>query len=166
MTVEKIGASRGKALLIDDETAILRTFRYCLEDAGFVVATAQNSSQAEARLEQEVFDVCFLDLSLGDESGLALLPRLRAAAPWMRIVVATAHSSIDMAVQAMHAGANDFGSIMIEENVVSAAGAPHRFTAAGIQKAINEAGFPAQLRTQQYEFRKMPEVMEEQVITY
>jgi cyclic dehypoxanthinyl futalosine synthase len=66
----------------------------------------------------------------------------------------------------LHAGANDFGSIMIEENVVSAAGAPHRFTAKGIQEAINEAGFPAQLRTQQYEFRKMPELMEEQVITY
>jgi cyclic dehypoxanthinyl futalosine synthase len=66
----------------------------------------------------------------------------------------------------LHAGANDFGSIMIEENVVSAAGAPHRFTAKGIQQAINEAGFPAQLRNQQYEFRKMPELMEEQVITY
>jgi cyclic dehypoxanthinyl futalosine synthase len=66
----------------------------------------------------------------------------------------------------LHAGANDFGSIMIEENVVSAAGAPHRFTASGIQKAINEAGFVAQLRNQQYEFRAMPEVMEEQVINY
>jgi cyclic dehypoxanthinyl futalosine synthase len=71
-----------------------------------------------------------------------------------------------VAQMCLHAGANDFGSIMIEENVVSAAGAPHRFTAAGIQRAINEAGFPAQLRTQQYEFRRMPEVMEEQVITY
>jgi len=66
----------------------------------------------------------------------------------------------------LHAGANDFGSIMIEENVVSAAGAPHRFTAAGIQDAIREAGFVPQLRTQQYEFRKMPDVMEEQVINY
>lgn len=66
----------------------------------------------------------------------------------------------------LHAGANDFGSIMIEENVVSAAGAPYRFTAKGIQKAINEAGFPAQLRNQQYEFRKMPEMIEEQVINY
>jgi cyclic dehypoxanthinyl futalosine synthase len=71
-----------------------------------------------------------------------------------------------VAQMCLHAGANDFGSIMIEENVVSAAGAPHRFTAKGIQQAINEAGFPAQLRTQQYEFREMPEVMEEQVITY
>jgi cyclic dehypoxanthinyl futalosine synthase len=66
----------------------------------------------------------------------------------------------------LHAGANDFGSIMIEENVVSAAGAPHRFTSKSIQQAIGEAGFEPQLRNQQYEFRAMPQVMEEQVITY
>lgn len=66
----------------------------------------------------------------------------------------------------LHAGANDFGSIMIEENVVSAAGAPHRFTSASIQQAIREAGFEPQLRNQQYEFRAIPQVMEEQVITY
>lgn len=66
----------------------------------------------------------------------------------------------------LHAGANDFGSIMIEENVVSAAGAPHRFTYKGIQDAINEAGFVAQLRDQQYDFRALPEDIQEQVITY
>ena len=66
----------------------------------------------------------------------------------------------------LHAGANDFGSIMIEENVVSAAGAPHRFTSASIQQAIQEAGFQPQLRTQKYEFREIPETMEEQVIDY
>jgi cyclic dehypoxanthinyl futalosine synthase len=66
----------------------------------------------------------------------------------------------------LHAGANDFGSIMIEENVVSAAGAPHRFTARSIQQTIREAGFEPQLRNQQYEFRKMPEMAEEQVINY
>ena len=66
----------------------------------------------------------------------------------------------------LNAGANDFGSIMIEENVVSAAGAPHRFTSKGIQDAIKEAGFEPQLRNQQYEFRKLPEMMEEQVIAY
>jgi cyclic dehypoxanthinyl futalosine synthase len=66
----------------------------------------------------------------------------------------------------LHAGANDFGSIMIEENVVSAAGAPHRFTYKGIQDAIREAGFEPQLRNQQYEFRAIPETIEEQVIQY
>jgi cyclic dehypoxanthinyl futalosine synthase len=66
----------------------------------------------------------------------------------------------------LNAGANDFGSIMIEENVVSAAGAPHRFTSKGIQEAIREAGFEPQLRNQQYQFREMPVMMEEQVIDY
>ncbi len=56
----------------------------------------------------------------------------------------------------LHAGANDFGSIMIEENVVSAAGAAFRFTAGGIQEAIREAGFVPQLRTQEYEYRDLP----------
>ncbi|MCB0652442.1 MAG: CofH family radical SAM protein [Saprospiraceae bacterium] len=62
----------------------------------------------------------------------------------------------------LHSGANDFGSIMIEENVVSAAGANHRFTANGIQEAIREAGFTAQLRNQEYEFRELPENIKQQ----
>jgi len=65
----------------------------------------------------------------------------------------------------LNAGANDFGSIMIEENVVSAAGAPHRFTSKTIQDAIREGGFEPQLRNQQYEWREMPS-MEEQLIDY
>jgi cyclic dehypoxanthinyl futalosine synthase len=72
----------------------------------------------------------------------------------------------EVAQLCLHAGANDFGSIMIEENVVSAAGAPHRFTANGIQNAIKEAGFIPQLRNQQYDFIEIPIEMEEQVIDY
>ncbi len=62
----------------------------------------------------------------------------------------------------LHAGANDMGSIMIEENVVSAAGAAFRFTADGIQEAIREAGFVPQLRNQQYEERVLPAHIEQQ----
>ncbi len=72
----------------------------------------------------------------------------------------------EVAQLCLHAGANDFGSIMIEENVVSAAGAPHRFTYKGIMAAIKEAGFEPQLRTQQYEERELPVNIEEQVINY
>lgn len=72
----------------------------------------------------------------------------------------------DVAEICLHAGANDFGSIMIEENVVSAAGAPHRFTSNGIQEAIREAGFEPRLRNQQYEYREMPAMMEQQEINY
>ncbi len=66
----------------------------------------------------------------------------------------------------LHSGANDFGSIMIEENVVSAAGAAFRFTADGIQEAINEAGFRPQLRTQQYEYRELPQNMKQQELDH
>ena len=66
----------------------------------------------------------------------------------------------------LNAGANDFGSIMIEENVVSAAGAPHRFTYKTIQDAIREGGFEPQLRNQQYEWRNVPETIIEQVVNY
>ncbi len=66
----------------------------------------------------------------------------------------------------LHGGANDFGSIMLEENVISVAGAPHRFTSMSIQLAIREAGFIPQLRNQKYEWRVMPESIEEQVINY
>ena len=66
----------------------------------------------------------------------------------------------------LHAGANDFGSIMIEENVVSAAGAAFRFTADGIQKAIAEAGYVPQLRNQQYEFRELPKGVRQQQLDH
>lgn len=72
----------------------------------------------------------------------------------------------DIAQMCLRAGANDFGSIMIEENVVSAAGAPHRFTSKSIQQAILDAGFEPRLRNQQYEFRTLPEDVEVQVINY
>jgi len=63
----------------------------------------------------------------------------------------------------LYAGANDFGSIMIEENVVSAAGADHRFDAISIQQAIKEAGFIPLLRNQQYEPRPMPSQLLEKI---
>ncbi|HRW62952.1 MAG TPA: cyclic dehypoxanthinyl futalosine synthase [Bacteroidales bacterium] len=58
----------------------------------------------------------------------------------------------DIAQVCLQAGANDFGSIMIEENVVSSAGASYKFDAEGIQNAIREAGFMPKLRNQRYEF--------------
>src|SRR5262249_58423249 len=106
--VETAGDDKTRILLIDDEQNILRAFRFCLEDAGHRVSTATDPEQAEDRVQRDVFDLCFLDLRLGDRSGLDLLPRLRQYAPWMRIVIVTAHSSIDSALQAIRAGAADY----------------------------------------------------------
>ncbi|MEE2953801.1 MAG: cyclic dehypoxanthinyl futalosine synthase [Bacteroidota bacterium] len=88
-----------------------------------------------------------------------MLPNIKnIQTSWLTIGAETAQLTL-------HGGANDMGSIMIEENVVSAAGAPHRFTSTSIQECISEAGFEPQLRTQLYDYRELPE-MEEQLITY
>lgn len=59
----------------------------------------------------------------------------------------------DIGMLSLHAGANDLGSIMIEENVVSAAGSDNRFSANEIQSIIREAGFEPARRNQKYEYR-------------
>jgi cyclic dehypoxanthinyl futalosine synthase len=74
-----------------------------------------------------------------------MLPNIQnIQASWLTIGKQTAQVTL-------YGGANDFGSIMIEENVVSAAGANNSFDATGIQKAINETGFKAVRRNQKYE---------------
>ncbi len=70
----------------------------------------------------------------------------------------------EVAKVCLHGGANDLGSIMIEENVVSAAGAPYRLSAEEIQKVIAEAGFTPRLRNQVYEFREIPETLEGKIL--
>ncbi|AYF89256.1 sigma-54-dependent Fis family transcriptional regulator [Pseudomonas sp. DY-1] len=106
--MEQVTENQGRILLVDDEAAILRTFRYCLEDEGYSVATAASAAQAETILQRQVFDLCFLDLRLGEDSGLDVLAQMRVQAPWMRVVIVTAHSAVDTAVDAMQAGAADY----------------------------------------------------------
>lgn len=89
-----------------------------------------------------------------------MLPNIKnIQASWLTVGKETAQLCL-------HGGANDFGSIMIEENVVSAAGAPHRFTYKSIQESIQKAGFEPQLRSQDYTFREVPGGIEEQLIDY
>lgn len=57
----------------------------------------------------------------------------------------------DVAMLSLHAGANDLGSIMIEENVVSAAGSGYRFNASEMESVIKEAGFIPERRNQKYQ---------------
>ena len=89
-----------------------------------------------------------------------MLPNIKnIQASWLTVGAKTAQLSL-------HGGANDMGSIMIEENVVSAAGAPHRFTSESIKDCILDAGFTPQLRNQMYENRRKPKQMEIQEIDY
>jgi cyclic dehypoxanthinyl futalosine synthase len=78
------------------------------------------------------------------------LPNLQAS--WVTMGAGVAQA-------ALHGGANDFGQVMLEENVVSAAGTTHRMTAPGIERHIREAGFRVARRDVHY--RRLPPLTEE-----
>jgi NtrC-family two-component system response regulator AlgB len=95
-------------LVIDDEASLRRTLRTALESMGHRVAEAAARAQAIEALRTQRFDLAFLDLRLGTEKGLELLPELLQAAPGLHVVIITAHASLDSAIEAMRKGAFDY----------------------------------------------------------
>ncbi len=95
-------------LVIDDEPSLRKTLRLTLESLGHRVTEADTGAAALAALGRDRFDVALLDLRLGRESGLDVLPQLLSAAPDVGVVVMTAFAAIDTAVTAMRAGAFDY----------------------------------------------------------
>jgi two-component system, NtrC family, response regulator AlgB len=100
--------ARMKALIIDDEASLRRTLSTALESMGHTTAEARDSAQALERVGNGLFDVAFLDLRLGKDQGLDLLPELIRLAPELCVVVITAFATIPTAVEAMRRGAFDY----------------------------------------------------------
>ena len=97
-----------KILIVDDETNIRKTLAYCLAAEGHTVVAVSNPADAMEESRRLVFDMAFLDLKLGEESGMDLIPALLADSPWIKIVVITAFASIESVVEAMRRGATDY----------------------------------------------------------
>jgi NtrC-family two-component system response regulator AlgB len=95
-------------LVIDDEVHIRKTTTVTLDALGHECVQAQNGAEALNALKRASFDAAFLDLRLGEESGLELIPKLIALEPKLNVIVFTAYSSIDTAVEAMRCGASDY----------------------------------------------------------
>jgi len=95
-------------LIADDELNIRRTIGYCLTDEGHTVSSVGNAADAQDEASSRCFDLVFLDLRLGKDDGMELIPKLLATAPWLKIVVITAHASIESAVEAIRLGAVDY----------------------------------------------------------
>ncbi|CAG1773196.1 Alginate biosynthesis transcriptional regulatory protein AlgB [uncultured bacterium] len=95
-------------LVVDDEPNIRKTLGVCLESYSHRVTAVGNVADAQNAAALQVFDLAFVDLRLGTESGMDLISSLRAACPWLKIVVITAYASIDTAVEAIRRGAADY----------------------------------------------------------
>jgi NtrC-family two-component system response regulator AlgB len=95
-------------LVVDDEINIRKTLTTCLETEGHKVIAVSNAQDALAEASRRSFELAFVDLRLGTDDGLDLIPSLLSATPWLKIIVITAYASIDTAVEAMRRGASDY----------------------------------------------------------
>jgi two-component system, NtrC family, response regulator AlgB len=108
MASEPPAAFSLRVLVVDDEKNIRTTLSVCLEGLGCRPSEAATPEAALEALRVEPFDLCFLDLRLGQASGMDLLPRLLAERPSLDVVVVTAYATFDTAVEAMKRGARDY----------------------------------------------------------
>ncbi len=97
-----------RVLVVDDEKNIRATLSLCLEGLGCEPKEAATAEAAVEALRHEPFDLCFLDLRLGQESGMDVLPRLLSERPSLEVVVVTAYATFDTAVEAVRRGARDY----------------------------------------------------------
>lgn len=97
-----------RILIIDDEKNIRTTLTVCLEGMGCQVEGVASGSAALEALSHASFDMAFLDLRLGTESGLDLIPRLLSESPSLAIIVITAYATFETAVEAIKRGAKDY----------------------------------------------------------
>jgi len=94
-----------RVLVVDDEEVIRDILATLLEREGWQVTTASNGTRALSAFEAEPHDVVLLDLMLPDRPGLEVLAEIRRRDPDAVVVIVTAYSSIEGAIEAMRLGA-------------------------------------------------------------
>jgi len=95
-------------LVVDDEAVIRRLLKGHLKNEGCRVMGAGDGRTASRMMEDESFDLVLLDIKLPDMSGLALLKEIQKQQPVVPVIMITAYSSLDDAVEAMRNGAYDY----------------------------------------------------------
>jgi DNA-binding response OmpR family regulator len=95
-------------LVVDDEKNIRLTMSQSLEPLEIPVQTAVNGEDALQKLREHPFGLVFLDLKMPGMDGMDVLRRIRDDWPKIRVIIITAHGTVESAVEAMKLGAADF----------------------------------------------------------
>jgi NtrC-family two-component system response regulator AlgB len=148
------------ALVVDDDAGVRQSLRLCLEAAGARVLGVATGRAALEALDRGHFDVVFLDLWLGPEAGMDLLPEMLQRQADLGVIVVTAFASIESAVDAVKRGAVDYipkpftpDQIRFTANrVVEAQRLRRRL--AELQEALDETGEPSLFESHSQIFRQ------------
>ncbi len=118
MSEQATPASNHPLLLVDDDATFVRVLTRALTSRGFEVISATNLGDARMLARRQQPRYCVLDLKLGDENGLRLIPELHSLVPDMRILLLTGYASIATAVEAIKRGAHDYLAKPVDADAV------------------------------------------------
>src|SRR5215510_16482335 len=104
----EMNSTKPKILVVDDDRSICKLMGSILEMESYPFRVATSAEQARRAMDEEQFDILVSDIYLGDDSGLHLLERMKAANSEAEVVIMTAHGSMETAVNAVHNGAFDY----------------------------------------------------------
>ncbi len=102
----KAGRKRS-VLIVDDEKIMRDSLKDWLKD-GYKVTVAESGEDALDLIKKQNFDVMVIDVKLTGKSGLQVLKEVKELKPHIKSIIITAYPSIDLAVEAMKAGATDY----------------------------------------------------------
>src|SRR5258705_11320374 len=105
----RTGITAMRVLIVDDEANIRQMMRLTLEAAGYAVEEAADGEQALGLYADGAgWDAVVLDQKMPGMDGIAVLKRIKEREPGATVVMVTAYATIDLVIDAMHAGASDF----------------------------------------------------------
>ncbi|SDF12988.1 MULTISPECIES: response regulator transcription factor [Rhodanobacteraceae] len=105
-------------LIVDDDATFARVLGRALTSRGFEVIATDNVDDARALTRRHQPRYCVLDLKLGDENGLRLIPELQSLVPDIRVLLLTGYASIATAVEAIKRGAHDYLAKPVDADAV------------------------------------------------
>jgi len=143
---EKAPSQRETLLIVDDEAAIRKLLRQKLSREGYRCEEANNAEQALNTLETSPIALVILDIKMPDKSGVELLPEIKSGYPDTAVIMATAISDMNVAIQCLKQGADDYICKPFNLEELSLA----------IQKALEK-------RHLQFEIREYQQYLEEKV---
>lgn len=102
---ERTASAPPRVLVVDDDSPMAEMLAEALGERGFVAKTASSGTEARRWLEGEPFDALVTDLQMPDMDGLELLSAARRIAPSCPVIVMTAYSAVESAIESVRRGA-------------------------------------------------------------
>jgi DNA-binding NtrC family response regulator len=95
-------------LIIDDRVRLCESLGASLAERGYRPISAHDGASALGLFSREVVDVALLDIRLGDENGLSLLPEMLRLRPSLPVIVITGYGTLEIAIESIKSGAFDY----------------------------------------------------------